>query len=208
MLLDFTEHRAHRRVMQQAFTAERLPATSGRRCRAYGTPCCLADRPARTDLSGAQATDPGHSHPSVHGRTHRTGNERINKAFVDCVRAASSLVRWDVPGTRWRAGLRGRAILERYFEANLPAKRAGAGEDLFSALCQARTADGEEFSDADIVNHMIFLMMAAHDTSTITSAAVVYYLGANPQWQQRAREESLALGDAPLDMLRSSPSAR
>lgn len=201
MLLDFTEHRAHRRVMQQAFTAERLAGYIGQTvpCVRDTVPAWPTDRPVRLypelkrltlDIATRVFMDE-HTGPET---------ERINKAFVDCVRAASSLVRWDVPGTRWRAGLRGRAILERYFEANLPAKRAGAGEDLFSALCQARTADGEEFSDADVVNHMIFLMMAAHDTSTITSAAVVYYLGANPQWQQRAREESLALGEAPLDM--------
>lgn len=41
---------------------------------------------------------------------------------------------------------------------------------------------------------MIFLMMAAHDTTTITTTAVTYYLAKHPEWQARAREESLALG--------------
>jgi cytochrome P450 len=54
--------------------------------------------------------------------------------------------------------------------------RAGETEDLFAALCQATTEDGERFSDEDVVNHMIFLMMAAHDTSTITTTAVTYFL--------------------------------
>jgi cytochrome P450 len=201
MLLDFDEHRAHRRVMQQAFTAERLEGYI-----AQTVPC------VRETVPGWRTDRPIRIYPELKRLTldiatrvfmdERTGpeTEQINKAFVDCVRAATSIVKWNVPGTRWRAGLRGREVLERYFEANLPAKRAGGGDDLFSALCQARTADGEEFSDVDIVNHMIFLMMAAHDTSTITSAAAAYYLGANPQWQERAREESLALGDGPLDM--------
>lgn len=42
---------------------------------------------------------------------------------------------------------------------------------------------------------MIFLMMAAHDTSTITTAAVAYFLAKNPEWQDRLRAESDRLGD-------------
>ena len=41
---------------------------------------------------------------------------------------------------------------------------------------------------------MIFLMMAAHDTSTITATAMAFYFAKHPEWQARAREESLALG--------------
>ncbi len=61
-------------------------------------------------------------------------------------------------------------------------------------LCHAETEDGERFSDEDVVNHMIFTMMAAHDTSTITLAMMGYYLARHPEWQDRVREESRALG--------------
>ena len=60
--------------------------------------------------------------------------------------------------------------------------------------------DGNKFSDADIVNHMIFLMMAAHDTSTSTATTMIYNLAGNPEWQQRCRDESDRLGDGPLDI--------
>lgn len=39
---------------------------------------------------------------------------------------------------------------------------------------------------------MIFLLMAAHDTSAIAIAMLVYELGRNSQWQDRLREEALA----------------
>ena len=39
-------------------------------------------------------------------------------------------------------------------------------------LCQSEDEDGNKFSDEDIVNHMIFLMMAAHDTSTSTATTM------------------------------------
>lgn len=125
---------------------------------------------------------------------------RVNRAFVDAVRGGTAIVRYPVPGLRWAKGIRGRKVLERYFAERLPAKRAADGTDLFSMLCHATGDDGERFADADVINHMIFLMMAAHDTSTITSSAAAYYLAKHPQWQERARAESLQLGDALPDI--------
>ena len=208
MLLDFNEHLAHRRVMQEAFSADRLDGYTAQtvECVRETVPRWRQDAPVRLYPELKRLTLDVATRVFM-GERPGPESEEINKAFVDCVRAASSIVKWDVPGTRWHAGLRGRRVLEQYFRENLPAKRASGGADLFSALCHARTADGEVFTDDDVVNHMIFLMMAAHDTSTITTTAVAHYLGANPEWQERAREESLALGDALPDraMLESLP---
>ena len=64
---------------------------------------------------------------------------------------------------------------------------------MFSVLCRARSDEGETFSDDDVVNHMIFLLMAAHDTSTITLSMMSYLLAKNPEWHEKLREESFAL---------------
>jgi cytochrome P450 len=74
--------------------------------------------------------------------------------------------------------------------------------DIASMVFMGHTEDedGNRFSDQDIVNHMIFLMMAAHDTSTTTATNMAYQLAANPEWQERCREESDRLGDGPLDI--------
>jgi cytochrome P450 len=125
--------------------------------------------------------------------------DRINKAFIDAVRAGLSIIRYPVPGGRWRRGLQARRTLEAFFNEHLPAKRADGGDDLFAALCQAETDDGHRFSDEDIVSHMIFVLMAAHDTSTITMTTMAYYLAKHPEWQERVREESRALGKETLD---------
>ncbi len=111
----------------------------------------------------------------------------INKAFIDSVQAATSVVRYPLPGTRWKRGIDGRARLEEFFRRYLPARRAGAGDDLFSALCHIESEEGQRFSDDDVVNHMIFLLMAAHDTSTITLSTMMQYLGQHPDWQERCR---------------------
>ncbi|NMH99783.1 cytochrome P450 [Pseudonocardia acidicola] len=201
MLLDFDEHKAHRRIMQEAFTSSRIARYVDE------TVPVVREIVPRWDTDRAVRLYPALKRLTLDVATRvfmdgRSGPEadRINTAFVNCVRAANAFVRWPVPGSRWSKGLAGRAVLEQWFHDNLPAKRAGNGDDLFSALCQAVTPDGERFSDADIVNHMIFLMMAAHDTSTTTAAAAAYHMARNPQWQERARAESLALGDAPPDV--------
>lgn len=201
LMLDFDEHRQHRRIMQQAFTTERIagyleqmtPAArrtvpgwpTGRSFRLYFAlkqlTLDVATRAFMDDDIGPEA-------------------DEINSAFVAALRGAAAIVMRPLPGSRWRAAQQGRALLERYFAENLPERRAGGGDDLFSALCHAETPDGERLSDEDIINHMIFLMMAAHDTATITATAAAYHLARHPEWQQRARAESLALGDDPLDM--------
>ncbi|MGH3912549.1 MAG: cytochrome P450 [Pseudonocardiaceae bacterium] len=66
-------------------------------------------------------------------------------------------------------------------------------------MCQAESEDGHRFTDADVVNHMIFLLMAAHDTTTATITTIMEYLGRYPEWQQRCRAESHALGTTELD---------
>ncbi|WP_216216505.1 cytochrome P450 [Amycolatopsis aidingensis] len=196
MLLDFGEHRTHRRIMQQAFTRDRLAGYVGQLAPVVREGVAAWSGRSRPRLYWALkqltldvATRVFMDMPSGQ----QAG--RINRAFVDAVRAGTAVVRYPVPGGRWAAGLAGRRVLERYFAENLPGRRDGAGTDLFSALCQAATEDGERFDDTDVINHMIFLMMAAHDTSTITSTAAAYYLAKHPRWQERAREESLALGD-------------
>ena len=40
---------------------------------------------------------------------------------------------------------------------------------------------------------MIFMLMAAHDTTTLSLTAILYYLGKHPDWQQRVRAECQAL---------------
>ena len=71
---------------------------------------------------------------------------------------------------------------------------------MLTVLCHTADDDGNTFTDTDIVNHMIFLMMAAHDTSTSTLTTMAYHLAANPNWQQRCREEGDRIGDGPLDI--------
>ena len=131
------------------------------------------------------------------GAEHTSPEEmaEVNKAFIACVQAAAAIVRHDVPFTRWRRGMRGRRLLEDFVRGYLPSRRATASDDLLSVLCHIESDDGERFSDDDVVNHMIFLMMAAHDTSTYTLSTMLQYLGQHPEWQERCRAEAVVLAE-------------
>jgi cytochrome P450 len=198
MLLDGQEHHRHRRIMQEAFTADRLagylePMNATIADGLAGWPTGkLRFYPAIKQLTLDVAT-----------RTFMADeigaeSQRVNRAFSDTVRAGTSFVRVPVPGLRWSKGLAGRRLLEDYLRPRIAEHRAGDGSDLFSALCHVRTEDGERFTDEDVVNHMIFLLMAAHDTSTSTLTTMAYYLARYPEWQERCREESRAVSAGPV----------
>jgi cytochrome P450 len=198
MLLDGHEHHRHRRIMQQAFTAERLAG--------YLEPM----NETIADALAGWPTGELRFYPTIKQLTLDVAtrtfmadeigvqSDRVNRAFSDTVRAATAFLRVPVPGLRWSRGLAGRRLLERYLRPRIAAHRAGDGNDLFSALCHARSEDGEQFTDDDIVSHMIFLLMAAHDTSTSTLTTMAYYLARHPEWQERCRAESRALDPGPV----------
>ncbi|GAA2602250.1 cytochrome P450 [Actinomadura fulvescens] len=201
MLLDFEEHLHHRRIMQQAFTQARLRSYMEAMAPGIGKGLD-AWRPGGgfkvydhlKQLTLDLATD-----VFMGVELERAEADRVNGAFIDAVRAGTAYVRFPVPGLRWHKGLRARKELEAFFRAHLPAKRRDGGDDLFAALCQAETDDGHRFTDDDVVNHMIFALMAAHDTTTITLTTMAYYLAKYPEWQERVREESSALGKPVLE---------
>jgi cytochrome P450 len=200
MLMDFEEHRLHRRIMQQAFKRARLTEYLGdmqptiARGVAGWQPAqhfYLLDHTKQLAFEVATEVFVGAA-PSPEA-------DRLTRAFVDSVDGAQAVIRADLRGGAWHRGLCGRELLEEYFRSQLPAKRAAHGRDLFSVLCHAESEEGERFSDEDVVNHMIFVLLAAHDTTTITLTMLAYYLAKHPEWQQRLRAEAAALGKETLD---------
>jgi cytochrome P450 len=123
----------------------------------------------------------------------------INKAFETTVAASMPKIPLAIPGTLLWQGIRARAFMVDYFLKLVEQKRGGDGSDMFSLLCRAKDEDGNQYTDSEIVDHMIFLMMAAHDTTTSTLTSMTYALAKNPEWQQRLLDEVDSLGVERLD---------
>jgi cytochrome P450 len=119
------------------------------------------------------------------------------------VAAAVAVVRKPFPGTQMARGVAGRKRVIAYFSEQIPIRREKSGSDLFSQLCRAKDDEGARLSDQDIIDHMSFLMMAAHDTLTSSLTSFIGELAANPDWQQKLREEVHGLGlaaDEPMNI--------
>ncbi|MBV9564894.1 MAG: cytochrome P450 [Bradyrhizobium sp.] len=203
MLLDFDEHRLHRRALSVAFKAgpmksylAELDKGIARRVAEWkARPGEMLMYPAMKQLTLDLAAT------SFLGADIGPEVDQITRAFVDMVAASIAVIRKPLPGTKMARGVRGRKRIVAYFSEQIPIRRArGDGEDLFSQLCRATHEDGALLSTQDIVDHMSFLMMAAHDTLTSSLTSFVGELAAHPDWQQKLRDEVLGLGlgvDAP-----------
>ncbi|MGI9123445.1 MAG: cytochrome P450, partial [Mycobacterium sp.] len=206
LLMDGEEHMFHRRIMQEAFTRTRLSGyiehmdTVATRVVAQDWPA--NDRrflftPAIKELTLDIASvvfmghEPGSDHELV---------TRIKQAYETTTRSGGAVIRTPVPPFKWWRGLQARKVLEDYFTERVAEQRGSDGTDMLTVLCHIADEDGNSFSDTDIVNHMIFLMMAAHDTSSSTMSTMAYHLAANPEWQDRLRDEGDRIGDSPLDI--------
>src|ERR1700716_2223577 len=198
MLLDFDEHRLHRRALSVAFKSGPMKsylaaldagiAARVTRWRQLPGPILFYPEMKQLTLDLAATSFLGEGiGPEV---------DEITRAFVDMVAAAVTPIRQPWPGTQMARGVKGRARIVAYFSEQIPIRRAKGGEDLFSQLCRATHDDGALLSTQDIVDHMSFLMMAAHDTLTSSLTSFVAALAANPQWQDRLRAEVTALGVA------------
>jgi len=199
MLLDFDHHRADRRALSIAFKpgpmrhyadalgrgiAARVEQWSGREMLFY---------PAIKQLTLDLAAD------SFMGLPLGPEADKINKAFVDMVAASIGVVRRPLPFTAMGRGVAGREYLVEWFTAETLRRRAeGGGQDMFSQFATATLEDGSLMPIDQVVDHMIFLMMAAHDTITSSATSLVWQLAQHPEWQDKLRAEIMALtGGAP-----------
>jgi cytochrome P450 len=198
MLLDFDEHRLHRRALSVAFKSG--PMQSYLSELNTGIASGLAQWPREREFKFYPAIKQltlDLAATSFLGGELGPELEAVKRAFIAMVAASIAVVRKPLPGTKMGRGVRGRELIVDYFSRQIPLRRERNGEDLFSHLCRAIWDDGSLLSTDDIVDHMSFLMMAAHDTMTSSLTSFVYRLAANTDWQDKVRDEQRGLGLSP-----------
>jgi cytochrome P450 len=195
MLMDFAEHRADRRALSIAFKPEPM--------RHY---CDLLNADIARVVDGWGEGE-RLFYPAIKALTLETAAtsflglpfgpeaDRLNKAFVDMVQAAVAPIRRPLPFTAMGRGYAGRKLMVDYFTRLLRERRANPGQDMFSQFALARRdddANGDLLPEDVVVDHMIFLMMAAHDTITSSFTTLIWQLAKNPEWQDKLRAEACA----------------
>ncbi|MEQ3635177.1 cytochrome P450 [Alcanivorax sp.] len=199
MLRDFADHKFHRRIMQQAFKKPALASYLGRMNSHIGSE--ISHWPTGKELRfqdhiksllldvGAQI---------FFGLEMGPESNKVNQSFIDATDASLAVVRLPIPGLLWHRGMKGRRHLEKFVTGLIPQKRASNTPDFFSELCKAADEEGG-LSDKDVMNHMIFLLFAAHDTTTSTLCSIVYMLAKHPNWQDILVKEIEGLNKETLD---------
>ncbi len=212
MLLDFDEHRLHRKALSVAFKAGPMKSYLGALDRGFSQAVrkWIAKSSALRFYPEIKEITLELASVSFLGTSVGTEMEATKQAYVDMMAAAVAPVRSPLPGTQMRRGVKARQFMVDYFKSQIPIRRAGEGDDLFSQLCKATTDDGVLLSPQDIADHMNFLMMAAHDTLASSLTSFVYFLAKDKEWREKLREEMRALGLAkgeplPFERLQELP---
>lgn len=139
LLLDFEEHLQHRRILQAAFANQALRSyhevmlphiTRGIAHWDTVPDPRMNSLFKQLTLDLALETFVGIDLPQEE-------QDRLNKAFINAVRAGTSVIRANVPFTPWARGLAARKELEAFFYKHIPEKRKQGGDDLFAQLCVA-----------------------------------------------------------------------
>jgi cytochrome P450 len=197
LLRDGGDHKHHRMIMHQAFKrpalrnyAERMNPKIAAGIASWGRePRRLLAFPALKELTLELAAE------IFLGVDLGPRTQRMNGAFENMVAASMSRLRLRIPGLEFHRGLKGREYMLGFLQNLIEQKRVDASDDMFSRLSRAQSEAGDRLQDREVIDHMVFLMMAAHDTTTSTLTSLCYELARHPQWQQRIRDESIALGN-------------
>ena len=199
MLMDFDAHRVDRRALSVAFKPEPMRHYAG---------SLNAGIAARMDAWGAQADF--RFYPAIKALTLELAAEsflglplgpeadQINHDFVDMVQASIGAVRRPLPFTKMGRGVAARKRIVAFFTRLVRERRANPGQDMLSQFALATHEDGALLAEDKVVDHMSFLMMAAHDTITSSASSLVWLLARNPAWQARLRDEILAVTGDPV----------
>ena len=190
MLRDFDEHRFHRRILQAAFKKDALQGylddMNPRMRDGVAAFPKNAEFGFKDSIKSLLLDVAAQVFMGV-----KMGEEAdaINKGFLHAMEASMAVVKLPIPGTTWQKGLNGRKTLKNFIEKHIEAKRATESSDFFSQFCHAKDEDGNELSNEAVRDHTIFLLFAAHDTTTSTLCSIIYALAKNPEWQDILYEE-------------------
>ena len=205
MLMDFDKHRVHRRTLSVAFKPEAMKLYADTLNAGIAIGVARWSGQSFDFYPAVKALTLDLAASAFLGIPFGPEAARINQAFVDMVQATIAVVRTPLPGTAMARGVRARQYLVDYFGREVPLRRAGTAEDMFSQICRATHEDGTQLSVGEIVDHMNFLMMAAHDTITSSATSMAMLLARHPEWQVKLREEMAGLGvngpDLPYERL-------
>lgn len=201
LMRDFGEHKIHRRIMQGAFKneamrgyVEDIHGVIEKNIGGWGTQQNFKFYPNVKELLLDIAA-------KVFLGLNLEGPEtrKLNQDFLDMMSATVALIRKDWPGLLYHKGMNGRRALEEFFISLVPEKRNSDGRDMASFFAKETDDEGNLFSEKVVGEHLIFLLLAAHDTTTSALTMAASFLARHQDWQDRIRDEVTSLNKSHID---------
>ncbi|MEM9128257.1 MAG: cytochrome P450 [Pseudomonadota bacterium] len=193
MMMDFEEHRFHRKLISVAFKpavmatyVDRLNALVADTVAQWTSQPSVDLYPALKDLTLRLAAAP------FLGVELGPKATELNLAFTELMKASVSPLRKPFPFSQMKRGTDGRNVLVQYLQSEITGRRGSKRTDMFSVLANATDENGNSFTDVDVVEHMIFIMMAAHDTLASSGTAFIAEIAQDSAWQDRLRQQILS----------------
>jgi len=192
LLRDGSDHRQQRRLLMPAFRQEALhyyltssEAIIDQHIQAWPSSCPdIYVRLKELTLEIAVQSFFGISHP--------TELKVYNQLITDVVAGSIAFNRLPVIGRIYQRAVKARRELVKLLLPLVGARRLQPTQDMMGQLCQSVDEDGIQLSDVEIIDQLIFIMMAAHDTTASTLSSTFYELALHPQWQTVIRHEARA----------------
>ena len=190
LLRDFSDHRVHRRVLQQAFKrpvlenyATRLNAQLKTGVEAWPKQESFKFQTRLKSLLLDNAAS------LFMGAELGKESNLLNQHFVALLNATVSLSRREIPGTSWFKGRKGTRFLRNWLENQIDHRINSDEQDFFTTLLKLSQDPESEMSIEEVIDHTVLLLFAAHDTTTSTICSIVALLCEHTEWQGILREE-------------------
>ena len=125
----------------------------------------------------------------------------LNQLFINSIKPATTIVRSPYPMTRMKKGLKARVELLEYFQEKSD-KIDLSKETLFADLVKTNNEEAG-LTNFEIAEHMIFLLLAAHDTTTSTLTSSIHFLARDESYQNKVKTESSTLSKTDISDLKN-----
>lgn len=187
LLRDGANHQWHRKLVATAFKQEQLQSYLGIFARNNEA---LLERWSGRSLDVyelAQQLSFANGFAAFLGRDPAYATRDDMLAFRYLMRAAAAVVPFALPGTAEARAAWARRHIEGLIRPMLAEPVARERTDLLANLCRMR--DAGLLDDEEVMAHLVFVIAASFDTLSSGTLSTLYYLAANPAWQDEVREE-------------------
>ncbi len=201
-LIDGAEHRRHRRMIQPALHGAMLDRYFDvmHALTVRHTSCWSFDRPIKLfdtfkdlsfDIAARLMLSARSDVEAEHFR------DRFDLFTAGLFAPPAWKLPWTPYGRAWRAG----QALRDTLHGLIAARSAMPADDLLGLLQDARDDQGAGFTEAELVDELLVLLWAGHDTVTSLLTWVMIELLRHPEIYARAvQEQAQVVGDQPLEL--------